>query len=77
MGKGEGSCALEGCQYGLLTAIQQGQAFGPSRRDVGEGQRIHIASLRLDAAMGAPVPPRESQAGSHSSSGKCGSGCGF
>ncbi len=48
-------CALEGRQHRLSTTIQEGEAFGPAHRDVGEGQGVQIASLGLYAAVGDQV----------------------
>ena len=47
----EGSSALEGCQNCLSTAIQDGEAFGPSCRDVREGESIQVTSLSLHTTM--------------------------
>ncbi len=51
----ERSCALDGRQNRLPTAVQKREAFGPSRRNVREGQRIQITSLGLYTAMGHQI----------------------
>src|SRR5579864_9330712 len=48
-------CALEGRQHRLSTAVEERKAFSPACRDVGEGQGVQVASLRLYAAVGDQV----------------------
>jgi hypothetical protein len=54
-------CALEGCQHGLPTAVQEREASGSACRNVGEGQGIQVASLRFYAAMGDQICLRKAR----------------
>ena len=49
------SRVLNGCQNPLLTPVQEGEAFGPSRGHIGEGQRVQVAPFRLEATMGHEI----------------------
>src|SRR6266702_640024 len=69
-------CALEGCQRGLPTALQEREAFSPACRDVRQGQGIQVTSLRFSPTMGNQICWKSSPAAFHSSLGRCGSGSG-
>ncbi len=51
----ERSCALNGCQNRLLTAIREEKTFRPPSGHIGERQRVHIASFDVHAAMGHQI----------------------
>ena len=49
------ACLLESCQHRFLTAVQQGKTFRPPGCDVGERQRVQVASLGVCPTMGHQV----------------------
>ena len=42
---------VEGLKHGFLTAMQQRQALGPARGDIGQDQAVEIAAFRTGAAV--------------------------
>jgi len=44
-------CSFQCDNDGILTAIEQGKAFGPSGGDIRERERVQVGSLCLCATM--------------------------
>src|SRR6266516_5329346 len=59
----EPSRLLEGRKNGLRAFRENGKTFRPSRRDIGQGQRVQIASLRVLPTMGHQIRFQETGPG--------------
>ncbi len=60
----ERSCLLEGGEDRLRAFREHREAFGPSRRHIGQSQGVQIASLRVLTTMGDQIRFQETGSGS-------------